>query len=161
MFAKYINESQFLKKGINNYIKNPKIFKYITNFIPHFQKTEKIAYHNCLSPLSYGKSIKVNNYKKDNNSFVICVECHKCYKSDMIEMYCSYCQKNYYSLILDDNKNILFNNTKNSLPFATLEKYHCDFIINEIMKCIKCKSNLYYDNINNKLVCLNKKCGFD
>ena len=159
--AKYINESQFLKKAINNYIKNPKNFKFITNFIPHCQKTEKIAYHNCLSSLSYGKFIKVNNYKRDNNSYVICVECNKCYKSDMIEMYCSYCQKNYYSLILDDNKNILYNNTKNSLPFATWEKYHCGFIINEIMKCIKCKSNFYYDNINNKLVCLNKKCGFE
>ena len=158
---KYISENQLLKKGINNYIKNPKNFTYITNFIPHCQKTDKIASHNCLSSLSYGKFIKVNNNKKDNINYAICVECHKCYKSDMIEMYCSYCQKNYYSLILDDNKNILYNKTKNNLPLATWEKYHCGFIIDEIMKCVKCKSNFYYDNIKNKLVCLNKKCRFE
>jgi len=149
---KYITEYQLLKKAINNYNKNPKNSLFLTNFIPHCSKTEKIAYHNCIS--CYGKFIQVKN--KDNNIFVICVECQKCFKSDLIEMFCLNCQKNYYSSISSGNHNIQKN-----LPLATWEKYHCGSIINEIMKCIKCKSNLYYNNTKDKLVCLNKKCKFE
>ena len=77
-------------------------------------------------------------------------------------MYCHYCKKNYYSTTNVDSYNIINNiNNKKKLPFATWEKYHCGFIINEIMKCIKCKSNFYYDNLNNKLICLNKNCKFE
>jgi len=149
---KYITEYQLLKKEINNYSKNPKNYPLLTNFIPHCSKTEKIAYHNCLS--SYGKFIQVKN--KDNNIFVICIECQKCFKSDLIEMFCLNCQKEYYSSISSVNYNI-----QKHLPFATWEKYHCGSIINEIMKCIKCKSNFYYDDTKDKLVCLNKKCNFE
>ena len=152
---RYTNEYTLIKKTINNFAKNPKLFKYITNFIPHCQKCDKYAYHNCTTSLLYGKFIKIID-------FVICVECKKCYKSDLIEMYCKYCKKIYYSSInVDNNKNAKnINNTKN-LPFATWEKYHCGFIINEIMKCIKCKSKFHYDSISNKLICLNKNCKFE
>ena len=149
---KYITEYQLLKKAINNYNKNPKNYRLLTNFIPHCSKTEKIAYHNCL--YSFGKFIQVKN--KDNNIFVICVDCQKCFKSDLIEMFCLNCQKNYYSSISSGNYNI-----QKHLPFATWEKYHCGTIINEIMKCIKCKCNFYYDDTKDKLVCLNKKCNFE
>ena len=149
---KYIADYQLLKKAINIYGKNPKNSRFLTNFIPHCSKTEKIAYHNCSS--CYGKFIQVKN--KDNNIFVICVQCQKCFKSDLIEMFCSNCQKNYYSSITSGNYNI-----QKHLPLATWEKYHCGCIINEIMKCIKCKCNFYYDNTKDKLVCLNKKCNFE
>ena len=152
--AKYINEYTLFKKAISNYNKNPKLFQLVTNYIPHCPKSEKYAYHNCTSSLTFGKFIKVND-------FVICVECKACYKGDLIEMYCKHCKKNYYSsLNVENSKNIL-NNNKKKLPFATWEKYHCGFIINEIMKCIKCKSKFYYDNINDKLICLNKNCRFE
>ena len=156
--AKYIKEYSLLKKSLNDYIKNPNIFQLVMNFIPHCQKCEKIAYHNCINSLNYGKFIK----EKENNDFVICVECKICYKKDLIEMYCKNCKKNYYSSIINiNNKNLSNHNNQKKFPFATWEKYHCGFIINEIMKCIKCKSNFYYDNINNKLICLNKNCKFE
>ena len=154
--TKYINEYTLFKKCINNYYKNPKIFQFVTNFIPHCSKSDKYAFHNCTSSLTFGKFIKIKEY-------VICVECKECYKGDLIEMYCKNCKKNYYSsLNMETIKNIFNNNNiKKKLPFATWEKYHCGFIINEIMKCIKCKSKFYYDGINDKLICLNKNCKFE
>ena len=153
---KYINEYKLFNKIYNNYIKNPKLFQFVTRFIPHCPRSEKYAFHNCESSSSFGKFIQVNNN-------VICVECKTCYKADLIEMYCKNCKKNYYSSTKVESYNIINNNNNNKrkLPFATWEKYHCGFIINEIMKCIKCKSNFYYDNLNNKLICLNKNCRFE
>jgi len=158
--SKYNNQYILLKKTINNFIKSPELFQFVTNFTPHCSKCDKIAYHNCINSLTYGKFIQVNS---NNNDYVICTGCHLCYKSELIEMYCRNCKKNFYSeLIKDNNTNTLKTNTfQKKLPFATWEKYHCGFIINEIMKCIKCKSNFYYDNINNKLICLNPACRFE
>jgi len=158
--SKYNNQYILLKKTINNFIKIPELFQFVTNFTPHCSKCDKIAYHNCINSLTYGKFIQVNS---NNNDYVICTGCHLCYKSELIEMYCRNCKKNFYSeLIKDNNTNTLKTNTfQKKLPFATWEKYHCGFIINEIMKCIKCKSNFYYDNINNKLICLNPACRFE
>ena len=150
---KFINEYQLLKKEFNNYTKNPKKYEFLTNFVPHCPKTEKIALHYCCSSSILGKFIQVNI--KDN-IYVICVGCQKCFIGELIEMFCSSCQKNYFSSISSFNKNI-----KKTLPFATWEKYHCGSIVNEIMKCIKCKSNFYYDSSNDKLVCLNKNCKFE
>ena len=150
---KFINEYQLLKKEFNNYTKNPKKYEFLTNFVPHCPKTEKIALHYCCSSSILGKFIQVNI--KDN-IYVICVGCQKCFIGELIEMFCSSCQKNFFSSISSFNKNI-----KKTLPFATWEKYHCGSIVNEIMKCIKCKSNFYYDSSNDKLVCLNKNCKFE
>lgn len=158
--SKYINEYILLKKTMNNFIKSPKLFQIVNNFTPHCPKCDKCAYHNCINSLTYGKFIQVNS---NNSDYVICTGCHFCYKSELIEMYCRNCKKNYFSeLIKDNDTNILNNNTiQKKLPFATWEKYHCGYIINEIMKCVKCKSNFYYDNINNKLICLNPVCRFE
>ena len=150
---KFNNEYQLLKKEINDYIKNPKKYEFLTNFVPHCSKTEKVALHYCSTSSILGKFIQVNI--KENN-YVICVGCQKCFIGELIEMFCPFCQKNYYSSISSFNSNISKN-----LPFATWEKYHCGSIINEIMKCIKCKSNFYYDISNDKLVCLNKNCRFE
>ena len=59
---RYTNEYTLIKKTINNFAKNPKLFKYITNFIPHCQKCDKYAYHNCTTSLLYGKFIKIIDF---------------------------------------------------------------------------------------------------
>ena len=151
--SKFINEYKLLKKEINEHIKNPKKNEFLTNFVPHCPKTEKIALHYCSSSSILGKFIQVNI---NDNNYAICIGCQKCFKGELIEMFCSSCQKDYYSSISSFNRNIL-----KTLPFATWEKYHCGYIVNEIMKCIKCKSNFYYDSANDKLVCLNKNCRFE
>ena len=42
---------------------------------------------------------------------------------------------------------------------ATWDNYHCPQIINEKMKCIKCREIFYLNMKNNMLTCLNKNCG--
>ena len=160
--TRYANEYLSLKKALDNFNKNPQNFQFINNFTHHCQQCEKLAYHNCNNSILHGKFIQTNNI---NNNYVICVQCHVCYKSDLIEMYCKSCKTNYYSAIIQDKENNISTvkrfRAHKKLPFATWEKYHCGCIINEIMKCIKCKSNFYYDSINDKLICLNPKCKFE
>ena len=49
-------------------------------------------------------------------------------------------------------------NDKNIQP-ATWEKYHCNLIMNEQMKCLQCKNVLSYNLSTNRLICLS--CGFN
>jgi hypothetical protein len=71
----------------------------------------------------------------------------------MILCHCTKCNIDYYS-------NILKKNEDQNLLLATWEKYHCDKIVNEKMKCLKCRSDLYLNLKNKNLICINKKCNF-
>ena len=74
--SRYNNEYRLLKKSLDNFINNPKTSQFITNFTPHCQKCEKIAYHNCNNSLLHGKFIQINYI---NTNFVLCTQCHACY----------------------------------------------------------------------------------
>ena len=71
---------------------------------------------------------------------------------------------------LNDNKLIicppyiysyLFKDAKYEIGAQDVSKYHCGSLINQIMKCIKCRGILYLDLPTKQLVCLNKKCNFN
>ncbi len=56
-------------------------------------------------------------------------------------MYCESCNEEYYSShLLNYNK---------ELQLATWEKYHCGALINDTMKCIKCKEPFYITKNSN------------
>ena len=152
-YKNYLYEKYLLESEYKNYIKNPKKYKYLSNFQKHCDNSEKYAFHLC-APEVYGKFIQIfnNSSKNLDISYVLCINCKKCYKKNYIYMYCTYCQTNYYSCIN--------NSENNKLPFATWKNYHCGAIINEIMKCIKCRNNLVYNKKENLLICLNNKCNF-
>ena len=152
---KYDNDYKILSKEYQNYVKNIKKYNYLTHFRKHCAQTENFALHNCYNK-KYGKFIEIktkNKYNKEECSYVICVECKKCYLSNFISMVCVPCNKKYFSNILGENED------ENILP-ATWEKYHCGSMINEIMKCIKCHKTLYLNLTSRKLVCQNKRCDF-
>ena len=118
---------------------------YLTNFRKHCCESLNYAFHNCQNEKS--KFIK---YEENNKiKYVICIECQIVYFSNCILCYCSFCNKNYYSSILSKEE-------KNNLFIATWEKYHCEKIINEKMKCLKCKSDFYINVESKNLICL--KC---
>ena len=121
-------------------------------YLKHFQKhcldTGEFAYHSCSKKRSKFLICKNN---QNEIFFVICSLCKKVYKSNFIQNYCFPCNKNYYSKFIE-NDNFLFP--------ATWEKYHCQLLINEKMKCIKCKEILYLNIKTNTLICLNKQCNF-
>ena len=133
--SKILNNKQISKNGgITN--------QYLTNFLPHCIK-EKIAVHICGN-----KFMHISNNK---TNYIICIWCKKCYFGSLIYMYCSHCNKNFFSKIIENNKNL--NNEEILYP-ATWEKYHCNIMKNEQMSCIKCGDKFWLKN--NKLYC--QKC---
>ena len=148
---KYDKDYQILSTSYQNYLNNQKKFEHIKLFRKHCARTGSIAIHPC-SNRTQGNFIFIQSNDK-SSSYAMCSKCRYCYKSDFILMLCISCNKKYYSTILSEKD-------ENNLFPATWEKYHCNSMVNEIMKCIKCRNILYFDLLQNKLVCKNQKCNF-
>ena len=148
---KYNRDYQTISISYQEYINKTKQYEYIIHFRKHCAKTNSIALHPC-SNRSQGKFIFIQS-KDSSSSYAICSKCKQCYKSDFILMLCTSCNKKYYSTILKEKED-------NNIFPATWEKYHCNTMVNEIMKCIQCHSTLYIDLSKKKLVCQNKRCNF-
>ena len=72
----------------------------------------------------------------------------------MIKFRCAETAIYFYSKITSTNS----ENDENDLPFATWAKYHCNVVINDLMKCQKCSNNLNFKKKNKKNFILCKKC---
>ena len=146
-------------KNINEYKENER--KYIDKFLQHCANTNDIAYHLC-SPNKKGKFILVseNNFNdilenSKKSKYAICLGCKQCYNSSCIYSICISCNKQYYTSLMNENED-------NNIVLATWDKYHCGGTLTDlIMKCIKCKRELYLNLTTNKLLCLNKDCNFE
>ena len=122
--------------------------------IPHCDKDKKNGYyiHSCgekfqtfkyklsydyyilhLDKDSKSKDINTNHYE----NILFCRKCKMIYKSSLIKFKCAETSVDFYSKI---NLSYLDNE---DLPFATWAKYHCNVVINDLMKCQKCSNNLY------------------
>ena len=136
----------FEKENKKNNIKSN---NFLSHFRKHCSKTDNFAYHNCNNSQSKFYIIEENNIKK----YVICINCQKVYLTNMILCHCLNCNIDYYSSILkkEEDENLLL---------GTWEKYHCDRIVNEKIKCLKCDDYLYLNLKTNILICLNPKCNF-
>ena len=112
-----------------------------TNFYPHCNKNKE-PIHSC------GRKLFIlNNYE-----YLLCLNCKKIYRPKLILLYCKNCSCNFYSGL--DNS---VNEEDKIFKPATWVKYHCNAIINDIMKCKTCQ-NIIYLNLNNyKLACKNCK----
>ena len=157
---KYLKDYSLLNETYLKYKNSEeKDRKYLMNFRKHCINTEEYAYHHCPNS-KRGKFIIVEETskfkaKKPEIKYVICIECKYCYPSSCINMICSPCNHEYLSAILKENED-------SNLVLATWEKYHCkETLIDQIMKCIKCKKELYLNLLTNKLVCKNPKCNFE
>ena len=154
IIKRYEDDFKFLSEEYQNYLKNQSYYTFLKHFRKHCIDTDYYALHSCSSNKK-GKFIEIKNKSKNKEiSYVICEGCMQCYLSKFIFMLCSHCNKKYYSNVLKEDED------ENILP-ATWEKYHCNSLINAIMKCIKCKSILYFNLVNKNLVCLNKRCNFN
>lgn len=151
IITKYTNEYSSIKNKYDYYQKYPEKIIPLYNFKKHCSKTDDIAYHPC----NRNTSCDFIEIKIDNNlSYIMCKDCKLCYKSNFIKMYCNNCKTEYYTTLLSQSE-------KNVILFrATWQKYHCKSIIDDTMKCIKCKSILYVNIVTHKLMCLNQKCNF-
>ena len=119
------------------------------NYIKHCRETKE-PLHTCGNKLLSNKS-----YINEKESLMLfCVNCNQIYKDSFIKMSCSTCNNSeYYTKILSKDEL-----NPNSLLPATWAKYHCNAIINDLMKCLQCKEVLFWNQKDNLLVCL--KCSF-
>ena len=151
---------KLIQKRLKDPNQNPNIFNgKILNHCNH-DKKNNFYIHSC-GEIFYTFKYKINNnnnYNNDNISqesndiFLICIKCEMVYKSNLIKFHCNSKDIDFYSKILIENKD------NNTLQFATWKNYHCNAIINDIMKCEKCNQNLYYDKDKNKIIC--NKCKY-
>ena len=125
---------------------------YLKHYRRHCPFTDEIPHHNCNNNSNTYSLIEVNTIiKGKTQTYIICIQCKKCYYSDKIILWCNKCKCEYYSSLLNINEQF------HLLP-ATWDKYHCGNVINETMKCIQCKE-VFNLNLNTKqLECSNKKC---
>ena len=173
--------AQIIKNSIekrNRYELSKNCFK--GEIIPHCDKDKKNGFyiHSCgekfqtykykisydyyimhLDKESKEKDINTNHYE----SILYCKKCNMIYKSSLIKFRCAETATDFYSKISIANSNT--NNSgevESDLPYATWAKYHCNVVINDLMKCHKCSSNLFFlkkkiKNSEKKLIFC-KKC---
>ena len=159
--------SLFAKRSIlqrNLDEKNNHIFS--SEIIPHCINDKKDGYyiHTCGNKFQIFKYKNNNNFENfyfaknpttENNDkiyLLYCEECDMIYKSNLIKFRCFYTNEDFYSKAIDTSKNTNYH-------LATWKKYHCNIIINDVMKCQKCHENLYYFPDVNHLFC--KKCNHE
>ena len=145
----YLNDKSFLSsyltetKPTSNHPIKPSF-----NFLKHCLYQGNIPYHNCTTTTTTPFTL----IKKSNSIYgLYCSTCNYVYKSSCIKLYCDFCYVTYYSCVQHNEDN-------SNLQPATWEKYHCNLIMNEQMKCIQCKSLLYIDIKKDMLIC--KRCNF-
>lgn len=83
--------------------------------------------------------------------YVVCEHCFESYLTSYIQTFCCECNEIYYSSIME-------NDYDSNKQLVTWEKYHCNAVINDCIKCPKCKGKLYLHLNQNKLIC--EECCF-
>ena len=148
--------AEIIQKSItkrNRYELSKNYFK--GEIIPHCDKDKKNGFyvHSCgekfqifkykISYDYYIMHFKNENKTKDINTnhyenILFCKKCNNIYKSSLIKFKCNETGIEFYSKISISN-----DENDDDLPFATWSKYHCNVVINDLMKCHKCSNNLY------------------
>ena len=113
------------------------------NYFPHCNNNKE-PIHSC------GRKLFILN----NFEYLLCLNCKKIYHPHLILLYCKHCSCNFYTGI--DNST---SEEDKKYKVATWVKYHCNGLINDIMRCPTCKNVIYLNVENKKLKC--KKCNFE
>ena len=101
--------------------------------------------NNLSNSIIYKGGVNSSIDKKNNDICLFCEKCDMIYRSNFIKFKCNSTGEDFYSKILDNNKD-------DFMPFATWKKYHCNAIMNDKMKCQNCNNELYFIS-NNKVFC--------
>jgi len=152
------------KHILKQYNKDKKKNYFDGEIIQHCDKDKKKNYylHSCGEKLYYFKyKISVKNteneisdnffFRKINDYILYCIKCDNIYKSSMIKLKCFHTGKIFYSKLINNN------DCTKEICYATWKKYHCNVIINDTMKCQKCKNSFIYNKEKNILICRNCK----
>ncbi len=146
--TKRIFEEMYKKhyKGVKDNYK-PKVKQTgVINFNKHCKRSSNVPLHTCK-----GKFFPVYDEEKEI-SYLICLKCEMVYFSSAVLMSCEMCDAEFYTTVSGAS-------VYNDLVPATWEKYHCSALINDQMRCIKCKDVLYLKVKENMLKC--QSCKFE
>ena len=150
-----------LKKILNIIEKDYFLIEYekINNLIQKIKDLSKLEKFSNKSYLHCNKCTELKHtcgnllYILDKENYMMCIECKLVYKLNCILLHCFPCQTDYY--IKFD-----YNNQIDNIEFkpATWAKYHCNAVINDVMKCPNCKNilNLNLKTFKNKKISLFK-----
>ena len=136
--------------------KNTECFSYLNKYFEHCSAcNNKDAIHSCGEKLLevYNENESKDSKKQTNLLFVICVGCKTVFTRDCILLYCNACNLNYYS------RAMFAKEMNEEYLYSSWEKYHCNTIVKDPMKCIKCQNVFYYSKKRNNLLC--KSCKFE
>mgnify|MGYP003571305098 CR=1 FL=1 len=165
--------ASIIKKNILNRTKREKALHYFRGeIIPHCSEDKKDDYyiHVCGERFQFFR-YKINNnntHNLTNNNIyygqgiyydyiLYCIKCDLIYRSSLIKFKCYSNDTEFYSKLLvnssgeessKSNKNNYDNNC-----YATWKKYHCNAIINDTMKCDKCKQSYLFLQENGLIYC--------
>ena len=126
-------QAQMIKKIILNRNKYELSNNYFNEeIIPHCEKDKIDGFntHTC------GEKFQV--YKNNEETILYCIKCNMIYESSLIKFKCSESGIYFYSKIINKDNN------DNNMPYSTWSKYHCNAVINDIMKCQICSNYLYF-----------------
>ena len=120
------------KIQLKKYEKNKEYFQ--GEILPHCDKDKLNNYyiHSC------GEKFIKNEI--DKKIFLFCEKCDMIYKENLIKFKCAENNIEFYSKLI---RNDINKNNEDDLPYATWAKYHCNAVINDLMKCQKCSNNLF------------------
>ena len=133
---------------------------FFSKFRKHCLKTENFAMHKCPDGengyfIISSKKIKIGKTNSPLFQYLICNRCKSVFFTNKFNNYCKSCNENYLSSVLSHNEDPDF-------LLATWKKPHCDTLVNEKIRCIKCKDNFLYLNLKlHKLQCKNKSCTYN
>jgi len=170
----YLPEYKFasiIKKNILNRTKREKALHYFRGeIIPHCSEDKKDDYyiHTC------GERFQFFRYKINNNNLqnltnnniyygqgiyydyiLYCIKCNLIYRSSLIKFKCFSNDTEFYSKLMvnsEDSSKSNKNNYDNNC-YATWKKYHCNAIINDTMKCDKCKQSYLFLQDSSLIYC--------
>ena len=99
--------------------------------------------------------MKKKNIQNSFVTYLICNNCQSVYFSNKFMNFCKECNINYLCSILSHSEDP-------DLLLATLDKPHCETLVNEKIKCNKCNDNCLYLNMKLKRIqCHNKSCTYN
>ena len=122
--------------------------QFLTKYIKHCFYDSEYANHNCQNNSKF-----ILIFNKNQIEFVICNICHKVYYSKNILCKCYYCEMEYYTGILEQEKEIYL------FPI-TWKTPHCNQLIKHKISCIKCNSPFLLNMKTGMLNCQNGHCEY-
>jgi len=118
-----------------------------SNFISNVRKSNfQIKEDQYKNPKRSFHKESENGINKNNKiKYLICLLCKKVYEGNSVLMHCDFCSLPFYTCLQESKEEFIFP--------ATWEKYHCGAIVNDQMRCLKCKAYLSLNTKSNKLIC--------